>query len=49
MGRTYKRKRRSCWLCKPHKVGAAPRFKDREKSKRERMEREARSAVLSEA
>lgn len=27
MGKVYKRKRRSCGLCKPHKVGGQPRNK----------------------
>lgn len=29
MGRIYKRKKRSCPLCKPHKTGGAPRNKAR--------------------
>lgn len=44
MGRVYRRKRRSCALCKPNKTGGAPRFKEREKELRERTDREIRDA-----
>lgn len=36
MGAIYKRKRRSCGLCKPHKRGWAPKHKDREQQARKR-------------
>jgi hypothetical protein len=29
MGAVYKRKRRSCAMCKPHKVGWSPKRSDR--------------------
>ena len=38
----YKRKRRSCAVCKPHKMGLAKKFKPKELATRLRMQREAR-------
>ncbi len=32
MGKVYKRKRRSCGLCKPQKTGWAPRLKERQRA-----------------
>jgi len=43
MRKSYKRKRRSCPLCKPHKVGWDKRWKPSEAAKRTLMERECRS------
>jgi len=40
MRKTYKRKRRSCALCKPHKVGWGKRWKPKEAAQRILMERE---------
>lgn len=31
MGKVYKRKRRSCCLCKPHKMGWEPKVKLRQR------------------
>jgi hypothetical protein len=38
----YKRKRRACGLCKPHKRGIEKRWKARELAKRQAMEKDAR-------
>ena len=40
MRKRYKRKRRSCALCKPGKRGWAHRFKHREQKLREQFERD---------
>ena len=40
MRKSYKRKRRSCALCKPHKAGWDKRWKAREAIIRKAMERE---------
>lgn len=40
MRKNYKRKRRSCSLCKPHKVGWDKRWKAKEAVIRKAMERE---------
>jgi len=40
MRKTYKRKRRSCALCKPHKVGWEKRWKPKEAARRTLLERE---------
>ena len=45
MGRVYRRKRRSCALCKPHKVGWAPRLKDRQRGLLKVHESEIRAAL----
>jgi len=45
MGRIYRRKRRSCPMCKPNKTGGAPRWTDKELDKIQRMEKEAKDAV----
>jgi len=42
MRKTYKQKRRSCALCKPHKVGWEKRWKPKEAAQRIVMERECR-------
>ena len=42
MRKAYKRKRRSCALCKPHKVGWDIRWKAREAARRTQMERDCR-------
>jgi hypothetical protein len=44
MGRIYRRKRRSCSLCKPNKTGHMPRWTDKELDKIQRMEKEAKDA-----
>jgi hypothetical protein len=38
MRKNYKRKRRSCALCKPHKVGWDKRWKPKEAARRMDME-----------
>ena len=40
MRKTYKRKRRSCALCKPHKVGKGKRWKAKEAAQLKAMDRE---------
>ena len=40
MRKNYKRKRRSCALCKPHKVGWDKRWKPKEAARRMEMEHE---------
>jgi len=43
MGKLYRDKKSSgCALCKPHKHGWAPKFKDKELEKRARQEKEMR-------
>ena len=42
MRKAYKRKRRSCALCQPHKVGWDTRWKAREAARRTQMERDCR-------
>ena len=32
MGKVYKRKRHTCALCKPHKMGWAPRLKEKQRA-----------------
>lgn len=39
MRKNYKRKRRSCSLCKPHKMGWDKRWKAKEAARRRIMER----------
>ncbi len=46
MGKVYKRKRRACALCKPHKRGKAVRWKAKEAAKRKSMGREGRQQGL---
>lgn len=41
MGKVYKRKRHSCKLCKPHKMGWEKRYTKKEQDKRKRMEKES--------
>jgi len=43
MGKVYKRKRRSCALCKPHKTGWAPRLKEKERALRKAHAAEIRA------
>lgn len=45
MGKVYKRKRRSCGLCKPHKTGWAPRFKDRQRGLQKVHESEMKAVL----
>jgi hypothetical protein len=45
MRKTYKQKRRSCALCKPHKVGWDVRWKPKEAARRIVMERESRYSI----
>ena len=45
MRKVYKLKRRSCALCKPHKTGHAPRFKERQLILLKIHDREMRSAA----
>jgi hypothetical protein len=42
MRKNYKRKRRSCALCKPHKVGCDKRWKVKEAARRMDMEHECK-------
>jgi hypothetical protein len=42
MGRVYRRKRRSCPMCKPNKTGQEPRWTPQEYQKIKQMEKEAR-------
>jgi hypothetical protein len=42
MRKNYKRKRRSCSLCKPHKMGWDKRWKAQEAARRQVMERTIR-------
>lgn len=44
MGKIYKRKRRSCCLCKPHKTGHAKRWTPKELQERKLKEKEAKDA-----
>lgn len=44
MGKVYKRKRRSCAMCKPHKVGWEPKRKDKERELCREHEQEMREA-----
>jgi hypothetical protein len=43
MGKIYKRKRRSCKMCKPHKMGWAPKETKRQMQEREIAEKESRA------
>jgi len=43
--KAYRKKRRSCPLCKPHKMGIAKRWKPREEHALRRAERECREAT----
>ena len=45
MGGVYRRKRRSCALCKPHKVGWAPGLKDKQRGLLKVHVAEIRAAV----
>jgi hypothetical protein len=40
MGKIYKRKRRSCAMCKPHKMGGAPADTDKQRAEVKFSERE---------
>jgi len=40
MRKRYKKKQRSCALCKPHKMGLARRFKNKDLAKLKEFERE---------
>jgi hypothetical protein len=40
--KVYRTKRRSCLMCKPHKMGKAKMWTDKVLDKIKRMEREAR-------
>lgn len=40
--KVYRTKRRSCPMCKPHKMGGAKMWKDKVLDKLQRMERELR-------
>jgi len=42
MGSVYKRKRHSCGLCKPHKVGWAPKLAHKATQLKREHERETR-------
>ncbi len=42
MGAIYKRKRRSCKLCKPHKMGFADKKKPKERALVKEFEKEKR-------
>jgi len=46
MRKVYKRKRRSCKLCKPHKMGLAPRIEGRALMLLKEFERVRRDAGL---
>ncbi len=46
MRKNLKRKRRSCALCKPHKMGGAMRWAPRESFRLRLAEREMRDAIL---
>lgn len=45
MGKIYKRKRRSCPLCKPHKTGGADKLTPRERQEANLAEEEMREAM----
>jgi hypothetical protein len=47
MRKNYKRKRRSCALCKPHKVGWDKRWKPKEAVRRMDMEQRKVSGYFS--
>jgi len=47
MGKIYKRKRRSCALCKPHKTGGADKLKPHQRQELTLAEAEMREAKLS--
>lgn len=42
--KVYRRKRRSCGVCKPNKTGQQPRWTPQEMDKIKRMEQEVRDA-----
>lgn len=44
MGKIYKRKLRSCGLCKPHKRGWQPRYKSKELKYRQSTDNEMKEA-----
>ena len=46
MGKIYKRKRRSCPLCKPHKTGHAKRWTAKELQLRKLKDKEAKDIAL---
>lgn len=41
----YRSKRRSCPMCKPHKMGFAPRYKNKVLAKLKDMDKEIRNAT----
>lgn len=43
--KVYRRKKRSCPMCKPNKMGIEPRWTPQELDKIQRMEKEAKDAV----
>ena len=45
MGKIYKRKRKSCCLCKPHKTGHAKRWKAKELQTRKIKQKEAKDGL----
>ncbi|MBI2062012.1 MAG: hypothetical protein HYT87_20005 [Nitrospirae bacterium] len=45
MGAVYKRKRRSCGLCKPHKKGLAPKKTPQLRAEEEAMKKEIDEAT----
>lgn len=44
MGKVYKRKRRSCAMCKPHKMGWSPKRTNKEVARCKAHEDEMREA-----
>lgn len=46
MRKQYKKKKRSCPICKPHKTGATNRWKNKERAKMKSAEREMKQATL---
>jgi len=44
VGKVYKRKRRSCAMCKPHKMGWSQKRTDKQEERRKAHEDEMREA-----
>lgn len=45
MGKVYRRKRRSCAMCKPNKTGGAPARTAKERAKEAAADREIRAVM----
>ena len=45
MGKVYKRKRRSCAMCKPHKMGGENKRTDKQEERRKADDEEMREAT----